>query len=176
MKNYIEKFTIPFWQSKVKNWETKKNLLLALYDSNKQNMANGDQHTDYNLNNGYHHQVESILMDDLLEARSELKLEDSNIRVNSAWFQLYEQYQHHTLHNHGLNGFSSVCYIEYDSSEHEPTRFICPFNSYKNNDIIEFIPENIEEGSIVFFPNNLPHYVAPNKSLKPRLILSFNLS
>jgi len=42
--------------------------------------------------------------------------------------------------------------------------------------MIEFIPNDIEEGSIVFFPSNVPHYVAPNKSTKPRLILSFNIT
>lgn len=176
IKNYIEKFTIPFWQAKVNDWEIKKRSLLNLYELHKANMAVGDQYTDYNCSNDYHFQVESILMDDLLSARTALDLNDHPIRINSAWFQLYEQYQHHTLHNHGINGFSSVCYIEYDSTEHEPTRFVAPFNSHKDNNVIEFIPENIEEGSIIFFPNNLSHYVAPNKSMKPRLILSFNLS
>jgi hypothetical protein len=176
MENYFEAFTIPYWQSKVTNWEEKKKSLLALYYNNKGNMSSGDQHTDYNHKNNYQSQVQAILLDDLYSARKSLNLEHHALRVTTAWFQLYEQYHHHSIHNHGINGFSSVCYVEYDAIEHEPTRFVCPFNSYINNDVIEFIPKNIEEGSIVFFPSNISHYVAPNKSLKHRLILSFNIS
>jgi hypothetical protein len=177
MKNYFEAFTIPYWQTKVIDWEYKKKSLLSLHYNNKHNMCGGDeQYTDYNSKNSYHSQVQSILLDDLYSARKALNLEHHTLRVTTAWFQMYEQYHHHPIHNHGINGFSSVCYIEYDHNEHEPTRFVCPFNSYINNDMIEFIPNDIEEGSIVFFPSNVPHYVAPNKSTKPRLILSFNIT
>lgn len=175
MKNYIEEFTIPFLQTKVKNWDIKKQLLLNLYESRKNNFASGDQYTDYGINNRYHHQIESILIDDLKEAKKSLNIEKDSISVNSAWFQLYKQHQHHTIHNHGLGGFSSVCYIEYDKEEHEPTRFICPFNNLFDHHEIEFIPKDIEESSIIFFPSSLSHYVAPNKSKKHRLILSLNI-
>lgn len=175
MKNYFEEFTIPYWQSKVKNWEKKKKILLSLYNSNKNNMKIGDQYTDYDSKNNYHFQIQSILSPELYEARKALDLEKYTFEVNTAWFQLYEQYQHHTIHNHGINAFSSVCYVEYDHTEHEPTTFVCPFNNYINNNVIEFTPSGIEEGSIIFFPSNVPHFVAPNKSTKSRLILSFNI-
>jgi len=66
MKNYFEAFTIPYWQTKVIDWEYKKKSLLSLHYNNKHNMCGGDeQYTDYNSKNSYHSQVQSILLDDL---------------------------------------------------------------------------------------------------------------
>ena len=176
MKNYFEAFTIPYWQSKVTNWEQKKKCLLTIYNNTKINMNGDDQYTDYNNKNNYQSQIYAILIDDINSARKGMNLNQYEFKITTSWFQLYEQCHHHPIHNHGINALSAVCYIEYDSNEHEPTRFISPFNSYINNDLIEFIPSDIEEGSILFFPSNISHFVAPNKSPKPRLILSFNLS
>lgn len=176
MKNYIEKFTIPFWQAKIIDWETKKEQLMSLYNNIKGKMVIGDQYSDYDVTNNYYNTIQTILLDDLIAARKELKLEQHLVRVNAAWFQMYEKGHHHPIHNHGIGGFSSVCYIEYDPLEHEPTRFVAPFNDFRRNDMLEYIPEGIEEGSIIFFPCNISHYVAPSKSDKPRLILSFNIS
>ena len=53
MKNYFEAFTIPYWQSKVTNWEQKKKCLLTIYNNTKINMNGDDQYTDYNNKNNY---------------------------------------------------------------------------------------------------------------------------
>lgn len=178
MGNYFEEFTIPYFQTKVNDWEQKKLMLTNLYLIYKSNMTdfNDQQINDYKKSNKYQHQVESILMDDIINAGKSMNIEFTHIRVNNSWFQRYKQFQYHSIHNHGIGGFSSVCFIEYDKDEHKPTTFISPFNNWIDNSLIEFTPKNIEEGSIVFFPSNIVHYVEPNKSLKDRLILSFNFS
>lgn len=176
MSSHFEEFTIPYFQTTVKHWEQKKPMLTQLYLSHKSNMIEGDQNSDYNKDNNYHNQIQSILMDDIINATKSMNIKFTKIQVNCAWFQRYEQFQHHAIHNHGVGGFSSVCYIEYDKDEHRPTTFISPFNSWVDNNLLEFAPKNIEEGSIIFFPSSIAHYVPPNKSLKHRLILSFNFS
>lgn len=177
MINYFENFTIPYCQAKVNNWEQKKLMLKQLYVRYKSNITNDyeTQSNDYNKNNDYHPQVQSILMDDIINAGKFMNIKFTNVKLKDAWFQKYEQYEYHSTHNHGAVGFSSICYIEYDKDEHKPAVFLAPFYN-DNSDMIEFVPRDIEEGSIVFFPSSILHYVEPNKSLKTRLVLSFNFS
>lgn len=176
MKNYIEKFTIPYFQLQVNDWERKKEDLLVLYHSRKQYMIGGEQITDYNSHNNYHLRVQDILEEDLLKAREGLNLKHFPGRVQSCWFQEYGRSHYHGIHNHGIGGFSSVLFIEFDPEHHEPTTFVAPFNEWMRNDMIEWKPDNVTEGTMIFFPMNLSHFAPTNFSDVPRLILSCNIA
>ena len=108
----------------------------------------------------------------------EIKLFEKDIQMNFSidnfWFQKYKNSMNHDVHTHGAVGYSSVCFIEYDTNEHGSTTFISPFQN--SNGIHEKYQPEIKEGDIVFFPSNLLHYAPLNCSNKERIIASFNLS
>ena len=83
---------------------------------------------------------------------------------------------YHELHNHGQLGYSATCFLSFDPKVHTPTQFIAPFNNPLNGLIVKHIPENITEGTLLFFPSMLLHYTQPNLSTKERIVLSFNLA
>jgi hypothetical protein len=133
-------------------------------------------YTDFNnqsyYQNNYFTDISEILDDEIMRFSIESNFEDLSI---SCWFQRYTQGCFHTPHNHGAIGYSSVCYIEYDEDEHTPTVFISPFANPKDGTLMHYFPQNIKEGTIIFFPSSITHYVLPNESKKIRIILSMNL-
>ena len=45
-----------------------------------------------------------------------------------------------------------------------------------DGNVIEYEPDDVEEGTLIVFPTSLPHYVPVNKSDEPRIILSMNMN
>ena len=176
MKNFIDKFAIPFYQAKIDNWEEKKQKLLTVYEQYaKDTMVENEQGSDFDADNNYHILIETILFDDIKKACKELALFKRAPRIANAWFQTYDLAQSHPLHNHGLGNLSMVCYITYDPEHHKPTTFIAPFMSLDDGNVMEWEPEDIEEGTFVIFPSGLPHYVPTNQTDVRRMILSANI-
>ncbi len=173
--DFIEQFKIPFYQFKISDWENKKEKLLDLYYGTEKNLTNTDPnsnvYTDFFGRDNYVDVVSEIFYDDLVNFVKKIK---SPCRISSAWFQKYIKGCFHSPHNHGALGYSSVCFIKYDENEHQPTRFMCPFNSH-NGRMLEYVPENITEGTIIIFPAMLTHYVLPTSSDKERIIISMNI-
>ena len=172
---YIKKFAIPFFKGKISDWDTKRESILQILDRFKDNMVEGDQLTDYNSNRQYHFLLEGILMDDLIRVKNDFGIE-KQIRINSAWFQQYNKAHAHSVHNHGFGGFSSVLYLKFDPVHHKPTTFVAPFLNNMDGNVFEYIPTDVEEGTLIVFPTSLPHYVPPNTSDVDRLILSMNIN
>ena len=126
-------FTIPFYQYKIENWETKKQQLLEIcssIDFTNQNLNNrkninitGDNlYTDYGNDGLYRNNVVQILKKELIKFSEESNTK--NMLVSNTWFQQYYKSQFHSPHNHGAYGYSSVTYIKYDKKIHQPTIFI----------------------------------------------------
>jgi hypothetical protein len=159
----------------VRDWESKKSALLNLID---QNQFEYDEHieTDFHKwseDKGYEMKIQDLLTEELkLFCKS---FGFSQYSVNQAWFEKASQNDYHDVHNHGPFGYSSVCFIEFDKDDHQATKFIAPFNNFLNGLPLTHCPD-VEEGSIIFFPSSTLHYTKPNKSLKQRIILSFNLN
>ena len=82
----------------------------------------------------------------------------------------------HSVHNHGFGGFSSVLFIKFDPEHHKPTTFVAPFLNNIDGNVLEYIPTDVEEGTLIVFPTSLQHYVPPNTSDIDRLILSMNIN
>lgn len=177
MKNIIEDFAIPFYQTKLSNWEQKKKALLEIYTEYAQpNMVEGDQNTDFNQSTTrYAVFIESILGDDIQTGVKELNYFKYPPSIISTWFQSYDTAHSHAVHNHGIGYLSMVCYVEYEQEKHRPTNFIAPFMNLRNGHVMEWEPDDVEEGTLILFPSALSHYAPPNTSNLRRIILSANI-
>ncbi len=176
IKDYSENmFYVPFYHYAVKNWENKKRSLLEIYDNIDRNL---ERKSDNQVITNYHKDslsmidsISQIFSEDLGTFCSDI---GTQFKMSCAWFELTDKHAYHSIHNHGASGYSSVCYITYDNSEHTPTQFISPFPNFLTGLQLTYTPE-VDEGSIIFFPSYISHFTEPNLSDKHRLIVSFNL-
>lgn len=167
--NYaVDMFNVPLLHLNIDDWENKKPLLL---DMMSKNMDYFSQRVSKDLNSN-NIKIESILKTELDQFNSYFNF--THCKIHLSWFNKAVTGDYHTVHNHSVIGYSSVCYIEYDHDEHTPLEFISPFNNFLTGETIYYIPQ-VTEGSIIFFPSAILHYTLPNKSKKDRSILAFNL-
>ena len=100
-------------------------------------------------------------------------LDVKNLDVTDSWFEDSNRNTYHGIHNHGGDGYSAVCFLEYDDQEHIPTQFVSSTLSAISNEAIIYSPSNVIEGDVIFFPSNTLHYTEPSESDKIRSILSW---
>jgi len=181
MNDYmIDMFRSPILHLQIRNWEEKKSKLSKLMNSATLEYRNsvkttfeyfvdGDnKHNEENLNK----KVSEILSDEINAVLNSFQL--SQGEVIQSWFQVEEEGMYHGVHNHGY-GVSSVCYLEFNPEVHTPLILISPSNNLIDGSSEQYCPQNVNEGSIVFFPSVLNHYTIPNQTNIPRKILAFNL-
>ncbi len=179
MNNYRHNmFEVPFLHFKVSEWELKKKKLVSLMNESKFEERSNKLITDFNLQNDnqnfqYNFEIANIFFEEMFLFKEYFEFEA--IELTSSWFEVSNKNSHHTTHNHGATGYSSVCFIDYDSNFHTPTKFISPFNNFIDGQVLTYTPEDVEEGSLIFFPSAIHHYTLPNTSEVPRAILSFNI-
>lgn len=176
-------FAIPFLHMRLENWQWRKKVLLNhLLD--RRTMKRDD--TLDHLTTDYHYQFEegesgvyNRQVSELFGGEIDYLMERANLasaEVIMSWFEETGEKDYHGIHNHGAAGFSSVVYVDYDPNVHQPTQFVCPWVGTVEQEVLEFVPPNVQEGDIIFFPSLISHYTRPNKTTKKRLILSFNLN
>lgn len=179
----IPMFSVPLFHLKLKDWEKKKSELMSIYEKRKSDKnvfkrQNGKQNiydveTDYHHNHdtgeNYDEEITNILRDEL-EILSDTF--QCSVEVCTTWFEKASKGKQHSTHNHGPTGFSAVCFVEFDPEYHTPTVFLNP--NLTDQNVLNFIPPGVSEGSLIFFPSYVLHYTEPNTSEKDRLILSFN--
>ena len=165
----------PFFKYTLSSWDEKKKQLLELFDEAS---LENPSHEESNVFTSYFNQsVNSAKLVSILSDSLEKFSEESGFapaELQHAWFQKYTSNCFHTPHNHGMVGYSAICYIEFDKTCHTATQFILPWYNMFNGEQIDYSPD-IKEGDIVIFPAQLMHFALPNKSDKPRIILSFNI-
>ena len=172
-------FYVPIYHVAVNDWNRKKEILLSFIDHNKLIKpadSNRDEHitTDYhNTDNNKIHLIENTLKVDLDEFA---KAADTKTSIHSYWFEKADIHEYHPSHNHGMGLYSAVLYLEYDKDLHTPVEFISPFLNLVNGKHLHYIPQDVQEGSLLVFPSAINHFTHPNKSLKPRTVLAFNLN
>jgi hypothetical protein len=172
-------FSVPLFQYEIDQWETKKEQLKKIYEeysTTLQRQGYFEANTDYHdqMKNGfkYKEQIEEILSDEINLFKNESEL--NHYKIYDSWFELASENQFHAVHAHGPIGYSSVCFIDFDSSVHQGTIFVSPFNNFITGSGLRYI-SNVSEGTIIFFPSIINHYTMPHSSSKERLILSFNM-
>jgi len=163
-------FYVPLFVIKLNNWNIKKVKLNSLYTTN----SGLDEYinTDYG-NTDYVSTLEEIFSEELDSCTKLLQI--NRLSVIEGWTEVADNNMYHKIHNHGGLGYSAIVYLDYDSKVHKPTIFISPFNNFLDGTVVEYIPEDIVEGTIIIFPSAIHHYTKPNTSTKPRKIISFNL-
>lgn len=157
-------FSIQIYKYKVQNWPDKKIKLLNLFDNQPNKIIGNVITSPIDIK-------ADILFDEIKLFENDIKL---NFNVGQVWFQRYKEKMNHAVHTHGPLGFSSVCFIEYNKSNHHPTTFVSPFLNNITGIHEQYQPD-IDEGDIIFFPSNLMHYVPTNLTKVTRTIMSFNL-
>lgn len=162
-------FSISLLSIPVNNWEEKKKKILSSSGDIK---LYGEVNTNYDPYGKDLINISSIFNEEIDAISKEI---DRKIIVSGSWIEKAEKRMNHTVHNHGQIGLSAICYVEFDSNEHEPVIFIAPFNDAFNGQLIEASSKQMKEGLILLFPSFLLHYTNPNKSDKIRTTLSFNL-
>lgn len=175
---YQHMFSIPIFHFKIENWVEKKKQLLGTWKLIKEECLQ-----ENNLLISYGSKNCSEKLDDVIHniLNQEIKnflshLDYDNYEFLNGWFQCASKCGFHGVHNHGQLGYSSVCFVNYNEDEHTPTTFIAPFSDFIMGDTMLYQPNNITEGSIIFFPSSIPHFTEPNSSNMERLIVSFNLA
>lgn len=178
---YRDMFQVPFLHLDVGEWLDKKNLLLSSFKIDVHENDEGDEvSTDYfykvetkNNVDKDNQFVSEVLKKELDIFSSYFNFDNWEIQLT--WFQKSISGQQHIIHNHGAIGYSAVCYVEYDPKYHQPTTFVSPFNNFVDGTALIYEPENIKEGSIIFFPSSIHHYAPPNNTNVKRTILALNL-
>lgn len=173
-------FSIPFYRFTVSGWPAKKERMLAALPeiTDKYRSPAGDTFTDFFLTSegtslpAYKDVVEEALSDCLDEFGEDYPAE---VEISSMWFERSLRSDYHGAHNHGSLGFSAVLFLEFDSIEHKPTRFIAPFNGFYSGGLIEYRPEGVNEGTLLMWPAILLHDIEPNRSDNQRTIIAFNI-
>tara|TARA_B100001939_G_scaffold140389_1_gene121527 strand:- start:79 stop:759 length:681 start_codon:yes stop_codon:yes gene_type:complete len=181
----VPMFSTPLLHLKVDGWEEKKQKLLSMYhkrqaQKDKFKIACGKEES-HDVETDYHYNYDNdIDYGDIIAKLFREELEtlcdtfECAVEVSTAWFEKAKRGKQHTVHNHGVDGFSAVCFIEFDPKYHTPTVFMNP--NVADDQITNFIPPGIREGSLIFFPSWCLHYTAPNTSDVDRVILSFNMA
>lgn len=177
MNDYmIDMFRSPFLHLQIRNWKEKKSKLMKLMNSYNLEHFISVKTTFNNISRDeeevLNQKVSKILSEELNALSNSFGID--NFNIVQSWFQVEEKEMYHGVHNHGY-GISSVCYLEYNPEIHKPVILISPSNNLIDGSSEQFYPENISEGSIIFFPSVINHYTMPNKTDVPRKILAFNV-
>jgi len=173
---YVDMFKIPLIHISSRNWVEKKRSLNILMKNQKSVETDFLKTTYFNQKpestNDLCRKISSLFEDELKIYLEVNRLK--NCHIAHAWFQQEDKNMFHEVHNHNF-GVSVVCYMNYDPKIHTPTRFISPNNNVFCGTTEYFTPDNIVEGSIIFFPSIINHYTLPNVSDIPRKIVSWNM-
>jgi len=169
-------FSIPLVHIKVDEWERKKNDITKIFSKSDLTIDPLEKvRSDFSTKGkSYNGKVQKIFSNEIqtLEQFGDMK----NLRVSNSWIESADRNMYHQIHNHGALGYSAVCFVDYDETHHSPTQFVSPFNNFLNGSILSYSPEQISEGSLLFFPSMIHHYTIPNESDIERTILSFNIT
>ncbi len=173
-KNYLKHiFYVPLVHIQVNEWNMKKKILHDLYDKVLIEY-NDNVWTNYHNDKEYlNKEISELLNEELIEFAKILNFQE--IKIESSWFETAKSSNFHCPHNHGLTGYSAVCYVDFNKKYHEATNFIAPFTNFINGNLLKDKP-NVDEGSLILFPSSLIHYTNPNCSNEKRMILSFNVT
>jgi hypothetical protein len=167
-------FEVPIYHYVIGDWDLKKKKLMEIYASLKLTIKDDTVKTDFNQpdRTPYWNEIKNILGYELNAFSQET---NQSLRQTGYWFESSSRGMYHEIHNHGAIGYSSVCFVQYHSRIHTPTKFVAPFNHFWSGEQLTFSPDIIGEGSIIFFPSAIHHFTNPNESDHERIILSFNL-
>ena len=168
MRNLI--FPMYAYQYGVIDWDLKKNKIIEQIDENLF-VRNPSFFSDRQNSKKYLPHFLEIFEDELNLFRNEIQAE---ITVSEVWTVLYKTGDFHPTHNHSSQGFSGILYLDYDEEEHDGTYFINS-NADPITDLTNYALHPTHEGAMIIVPSRLLHFTYPNKSLKDRRVIGFDI-
>lgn len=172
--SFIDMFTVPLIQFDCDNWQTKKQKINQLKDFSNFEFR-GNVNTDfYKQDRSKINTVYEIFENEINKFKNEFSIE--KIKLIAFWFETSLKNNFHAVHHHGPFGYSAVCYVDYCEKFHNPLTFVSPFNNFLTGETLFYKPENVKEGTILFFPSSILHFTIPNFSNEARTVISFNLN
>ena len=182
----IEMFSIPLYKFSIPNWEDEKKLILEALPEEKVYV---DICTDFFENSSqrklpsYTDVVLDIVGPAIQTLQSSLGrgpdgqalTQDGWMGLDNMWYQTEYKGQNHELHNHGIIGWSSVLYVNYNPKVHSATKFLSPFGyGAGTGGMIQRYQPDVKEGDFIIFDSNIMHEALPNESDEKRTIISMN--
>ena len=167
-------FEFPSFQYEVDDWEFKKKGLLNRINKGKfirteLQTFETDRQT---AGKSYVHYMQEVLKSYFDEFCHEARVTCS---LTDAWCVKYGKGDNQIIHNHRGWGFSGILYVEFDPQVHTPTCFMAPWQDPRTDTTLLAYPQNVKEGTLVIATSFTHHFVHPNKSRKPRIVIAFDL-
>ena len=165
----ITKYTIDNWKDVSKKLKEKLPTLSTsmLVDTPVESIF-----TDFHITNNLPDYSQEVI--DILSPYIKDFSKGNSVNVDRIWTQTSKKYQYHKVHNHGNIGYSSVLFVDFDSTKHIGTAFYHSFQDFRPDKIIESYIPKVKEGDFIIFPAYVPHESVVNKSDISRRIISLN--
>ena len=180
IKYHKNMFYIPIFHLSVDNWNIKKTNLMKILEESTIEKDSDDLHSSY-YTEGEHgwnisklKNISSILEDELKVFSQQFLF--PSIQITSSWFEVAKKYECHGAHSHDSKGYVAVCYLQYDNTKHKPVTFIAPFKDFVTGCDLKYEVEDVEEGSIIFFPASIIHETKVNESNLDRIVVTLNMN
>jgi hypothetical protein len=168
-------FIVPIFKYQTKDWNFKKKKILTKLQKNFKRSALLESFDSDrgNMDSFFKFQFRETFSEEFEQFSKEIGIND--IKLDDVWSVNYNLGDYQGPHNHRSYSYSGILYLEYDENLHKPTIFLGPWNNPITDKTQLGIPQNVKEGTIIFFPSALLHYAPANKSHKKRTIISFDL-
>lgn len=165
----------PYYHYTVQNWKEKKDAISNKINFNfLQKTSLNEFKTDLNHNKkSYRDDFLAIFDDEMQNFGKDIGAEF--LKIEKIWTVEYNKFDYHDVHKHADSNFTGILYLDFNQAEHSPTYFVLNDTDPFNKNILINYPRNIKEGDIIIVSSNLLHYTKPNKSNKPKRIISFDI-
>jgi len=180
-------FAMPYFRYHVEEWQDRKEEILSdLYSFHEKVLEQDPAELNDTCHTTFYEKTEFAefkpfidLLGPYLQRLSKEAMDRGFYRkpidnIKNVWFQVQEQYEFHSLHNHGMEGWSAVFYADYDNEVHEATKFYSSMFTC-HGEIMSFQP-GCSEGDLIVFPSQVFHESPVTKSEKSRTIISLNMT
>jgi|TARA_R100001510_G_C7549186_1_gene133666 hypothetical protein len=101
------------------------------------------------------------------------KYTEVNIKITDVWSVTYKKGDHHPVHNHGSLGLTGILYLDFPKGSSQ-TFYVQPWNNFVT-DTTAYVPTSSSEGDMVITPKFLSHFSPPQKTNKPKRIISWDM-
>jgi len=125
-------------------------------------------------------QLDEIIKKVIFKLIKEQNFDAPYVTTIESWINWYSKNQFANFHNHIPSHLSAVYFVDVEKSKanfviNKPTSFRLVKKEDKNNffyNTSKII--NVKDGTVVFFPSYLDHFVTPNESQHKRVTVAFN--
>jgi hypothetical protein len=165
-------FETLIYQYPVTNWESKK-FEIKKYILEENFIRNEFFFTDRKLaNNTYLDKFLNIFKDELEEFKNDIAVKE--LILTNVWTVKYLTGDFHPVHTHSSTGYSGILYLDYDENEHTGTYFV-DSQTDPITDLTNYSLPAVHEGQMSIAPSSILHFTWPNRSLKNRQVIGFDL-